>query len=215
MALTECANGHLYDSGQYASCPYCGGNMSRVEFGGGNNSEVGSTVGTMSGNSWRNSISGQTPESGATVAPAGYSGSRRPEAGGGAGKTVAVLQKSFNREPVTGWLVCIKGEEKGKDYRIAAKNNTIGRSETMDVCIKGDSAISRENHARLAYDGKHNQFHFIPGESVNNVYVNGEPVYVPTRLKKGDILELGESEFIFVPFCDEAFNWQDGVKQGE
>lgn len=206
MALTECANGHLYDSDQYASCPYCGGNMNRVEFSAAPESGPGRTVGVLGG------APAPQVEVGATVAPASYQ-ARRQSAD--AGKTVAVFQKNFNREPVTGWLVCIEGAEKGKDYRIAAKNNSIGRSETMDICIKGDSAISRENHARLSYDGKHNNFYLIPAESTNNIYINDEPVYVPTRLNKGDVIELGESKFVFVPFCDDAFNWQEGLKQGE
>ena len=128
------------------------------------------------------------------------------------GKTVAVFQKSFSREPVTGWLVCIEGAEKGKDYRIAAKNNSIGRSETADISIT-DQAASRENHARLSYDGNHNKFYLIPAERTNNIYINDEPIFVPTVLKKGDVIELGESKFIFIPFCDDAFNWQDGLKQ--
>ena len=205
MALTECANGHLYDSDQYASCPYCGGNMNRVEFSAAPNPELGKTVGVLRG-------APQGSEVGSTVAPASYQARRQ---GADTGKTVAVFQKNFTIEPVTGWLVCIKGPEKGKDYRIPAKNNSIGRGEGADICIKGDQTISRENHARLSYDGKHNNFYLIPAESTNNIYINDEPVYVPTRLNKGDIVELGESKFIFIPFCDDTFTWQDGLKQGE
>ena len=183
MALTECANGHLYDSDQYPTCPYCGGNMNRVEFSAPPAPSVGKTVGAA----------GTAPDT---------------------GKTVAVFQKNFSREPVTGWLVCIEGTERGKDYRIAARNNTVGRSETSDICIKGDQTISRENHARLSYDGKHNKFYLIPAESTNNIYINDEPIFVPTLLQKGDVIELGESKFIFIPFCDEAFSWQKDEKQG-
>lgn len=208
MALTECANGHLYDTSQYAACPYCSGGVNRVEFGAGGDSGLGKTVGVAGGGN-------QAVELGATVAPSGYNRGREQSRENDTGKTVAVFQKNFSREPVAGWLVCIEGAEKGKDYRIAAKNNSIGRSESMDICIKGDTAISRENHARLAYDGKHNNFYFIPDASVNGVYLNDEPIYVPTQLKKGDIIELGESKFIFIPFCDSGFNWKDGPKQGE
>ena len=186
MALTECANGHLYDSAQYPTCPYCGGNMNRMEFSAAPDPGVGKTVGV------------------APSAPA-----PQPDTG----KTVAVFQKSFSRERVTGWLVCIEGAEKGKDYRIAAKNNSIGRGENADICIK-DPAVSRENHARLSYDGKHNKFYLIPADSTNNIYINDEPIFVPTLLQKGDAIELGESKFIFIPFCDEAFSWQKDEKQG-
>lgn len=194
MAVIECANGHLYDTNQYSACPYCSVNLNRLDFGAGNNSPASAS------------------EVGATVAPAGYNRARRQDSEKDLGKTVAVYQKNFSREPVAGWLVCIEGVEKGKDYRVAAKNNSIGRSEMMDICIKGDRAVSRENHARIAYDGKNNNFYLIPAESVNSVYINDEPIYAPTRLKKGDIIELGESKFVFVPFCDDTFNWQDGLK---
>lgn len=202
MALTECANGHLYDSDQHPACPYCDGNMNRVEFSAPQDPGLGKTVGVFA--------LAQGSEAGATVAPAHY---RARQQGADTGKTVAVFQKNFSREPVTGWLVCIEGAEKGKDYRIAAKINTIGRSETMDICIKGDSTISRENHARLSYDGKHNNFYLIPAESINNVYLNNEPIYVPTQIKDGDVVELGEGKFVFSPFCNNRFNWQDGLKQ--
>jgi pSer/pThr/pTyr-binding forkhead associated (FHA) protein len=119
----------------------------------------------------------------------------------------------MNLEPVVGWLVCIDGTEKGKDFRVWAKNNTIGRSEKMDVCIKGDATISRENHARLAYDEKHNKFHLIPAESTNNIYLNDEPIYVPSVLEAYDVIELGESRFIFVPLCNDRFDWKDGLKK--
>ena len=211
MALTECANGHLYDTDQYASCPYCQGGINRVEFGGGD-SGIGKTVGigTPGG-------APITSEVGATVAPAGYA-PKKPASAAPAedtGKTVAVLQKSLSIEPVVGWLVCIEGKEKGKDFRIEAKNNSIGRSEKMDITIKGDDTISRENHARLAYDVKHNAFHLIPAESTNSIYINDDPVYVPTKLNFYDLIELGESKFLFVPFCTERFNWQDGLTKGE
>lgn len=206
MALTECANGHLYDTDQYESCPYCQGGINRVEFGG-DNSGIGKTVG----------VGGQgvtaAPEIGATVAPSGYrTGSKSSN---DTGKTVAILQKSMKVEPVVGWLVCIEGADKGKDFRIEAKNNTIGRNENMDICIKNDPTISRENHARLAYDVKHNAFHLISAENTNGIYINDEPVYVPTKLNAYDLIELGESKFVFIPFCSDMFNWKDGLTKGE
>ena len=203
MALTECASEHLYDSAQYASCPYCQGGVNRMEFGA--NPGIGKTVGGPQ--------PGGMPMAapvGATVAPASYRAQENDT-----GKTVAVLQKSMKAEPVCGWLVCIEGKDKGRDYRIGAKNNTVGRSEKMDICIKGDETISRENHARLAYDVKHNAFHLIPAESTNSIYVNEEPVYVPTKLDAYDLIEFGESKFLFVPFCTETFTWQDGLKKAD
>lgn len=198
MALQECANGHLYDTDQYASCPYCQGGANVINFGGADSS-VGKTVAA---------VSPVIPASevGATVAPQAF---QKKKDDSEIGKTVGVFQKKMNFEPVVGWLVCTSGPEKGKDFRIYGKNNTIGRSEKMDICIKGDPTISRENHARLAYDEKHNAFHLIPAESTNTIYLNDEPVYVPAKLTARDIIEFGDCKLVFVPFCDDSFTWKD------
>ncbi|MBE5894787.1 MAG: FHA domain-containing protein [Lachnospiraceae bacterium] len=210
-AFVECANGHIYDTEVYASCPYCNGGGNRIEFGGGD-SGIGKTA-PVSGYMPQN----MTPEVGATVAPAGYQNQFAPQGRNvedkDTGKTVAVFQKTMKMEPVVGWFVCIEGPDKGKDFRILAKNNTIGRGEKMDICIKGDSSISRENHARIGYDEKHNAFHLIPGESANNIYIGEDPVYVPTKLEADMIIELGETKLIFVPFCSDKFTWKEGVKE--
>lgn len=198
MAIQECINGHLYDTDQYACCPYCQGNSNRINFGG---AEVGKTVGVTPG---------IVSEVGATMAPVGYA--KQPDRSD-TGKTVGAFQKKMNIEPVVGWLVCFEGPEKGKDYRIYGRNNTVGRSEKMDICIKGDTTISRENHARIAYDEKHNAFHLIPAESTNTIYLNDEPVYVPTKLKDYDVIEFGDCKLFLVPFCNDRFTWQTGLKQ--
>ena len=41
MKYTECANGHVYDSDQYAACPYCNHAGMEIQFGPG---EGGKTV---------------------------------------------------------------------------------------------------------------------------------------------------------------------------
>lgn len=193
MAFTECGAGHIYDTDQYTTCPYCNNGGNRIVFGG--------------------------EEVGATVAPSNYQSSFTNNNEGAnrgdsdTGKTVGIFQKTMKMEPVVGWFVCIEGPDKGKDFRILAKNNSIGRSEKMDICIKGDSTISRENHARIGYDEKHNAFHLIPGESANNIYIADDPVYVPTKLEPDMILEMGETKLMFVPFCNERFTWKEGLKE--
>lgn len=195
MALQECGKGHIYETDQYASCPYCvGGN--RIDFGTGGSSEIGKTVAGNMGSS----------EIGATVAPMGY---RNRQEESDIGKTVGVFQKKLSFEPIVGWLVCVEGPERGKDYKIFAKNNTIGRGDKSDICLKGDSSISRENHARLAYDQKHNTFHVIPADGANTIYLNDEPVYVPAFLRDHDIIEIGDFKLCFVPFCNDSFTWDN------
>lgn len=234
MAIRECGNGHVYDADQYAACPYCNGGTNMINFDGGNGG--GRTMAPTGYNatvapqmqpplqsriqpSMTPYMGGTDPaagygvpgeEPGKTVAPESYR--KRMDA---QNKTVGVFKKKYDLEPVVGWLVCIEGPEKGKDYHLWAKINTIGRSDRMDVCIHDDMTISKENHARLAYDPKHNSFQLIPGESTNNIYLNDEPIYVPARLAAYDVIEFGESKMVFVPFCNDRFRWTTGLKQGE
>lgn len=217
MAIQECANGHLYDTAQYPVCPYCSGAGNRVDF---NSNGAGSFDKTVAAYDMTYDIgktisvfdTGNTPA--APAAPSAPAAPKQENRLSEAGKTVGVFQKKMSFEPVVGWLVCINGKEKGKDYRIYGKNNTIGRDDRSDICLKGDNSISRENHAKLAYDRKHNSFHIIPADGANPVYLNDEPVYVPQKLKANDILEIGELKLMFVPFCNDSFKWEQDENGG-
>ena len=57
-------------------------------------------------------------------------------------KTVAVHVFENGIEPVVGWLVCVNGEEKGRDYRLIRGRNRIGRDSDMDVTIRKGSSFS-------------------------------------------------------------------------
>lgn len=233
MAFSECGNGHIFDTDQYVSCPYCNGGGNQMVFGGvdsgiGKTVPVGAAMGgaPMGGPSFTGAPMGGPSFGGAsdigkTMAPSSYQQSLPSNPGplnrgrseaADEGKTVAVMQKSFNTEPVVGWFVCVEGPDKGKDYRILAKNNSIGRGDMNDICIKGDPSIARENQGRLGYDVKHNAFHIIPGESANNIYIGDDPVYLPTKLEPRQIIEIGDTKLMFIPFCDDKFTWEDGIK---
>ncbi len=224
MAIRECGKGHIYDSDQYGACPYCNTGRSMISFGAGN--DVGKTSAPagynatvapgMQGN--RNPgaasftgysgfpVNGSDDENlGKTVAPDSYRKKMEEKS-----KTVGVFKKKYDLEPVVGWLVCVEGPTKGKDYHLWARINTIGRSEKMDVCLQEDMTVSKENHARLAYDPKHNNFQIIPADSTNNIYLNDEPIYVPTKLNAYDVVEFGETKMVFVPFCNDQFQWKTG-----
>ncbi len=129
-------------------------------------------------------------------------------------KTTGRIQKKLGIDPVVGWLVCIDGADKGKDYRLLGRVNTIGRSEKMDVCIKGDQTISSMNHARIGYGDKNNRFTLIPADGTNVIYLNSEEVYVPTVLAPYDTIEIGETTLVFIPFCSQKFSWQKGLTDG-
>ncbi|BCZ45173.1 hypothetical protein psyc5s11_12400 [Clostridium gelidum] len=112
-------------------------------------------------------------------------------------------------DPVCGWIVCIEGTRVGKDYKIKNGKNFIGRADDMDIQIIGDNYIANRNHAIIVYDPKKKNNVLLPGDSSGIAYLNGEPAYMPSELSGYDVIELGKSKFLFVPFCGEHFEWQD------
>jgi hypothetical protein len=116
-------------------------------------------------------------------------------------------------EPVCGWLVCIEGAQRGLDYKIRTGKNFIGRADDMDIQILRDNTISRRNHAILVYDPKNRNTVLLPGESSGIAYLNGDAVYIPQELNAYDIVELGKSKFLFIPFCGEHFEWKDSDEE--
>ena len=111
--------------------------------------------------------------------------------------------------PVVGWLVCIDGPAKGRDYRIHSQYNYIGRAHHMDICISGDDCISAERAAILAYDSEEKFFSFGPGMGHNVVRVNGKMLMNAVALNPYDELTIGKTKLLFVPLCGERFDWND------
>ena len=87
--------------------------------------------------------------------------------------------------------------------------NFIGRADDMDIQILGDNRIDRRNHAVIVFDAKKRENMLLPGDSNGLVYLNDEAVYVPQNLSPYDVIEMGESKFLFIPFCGENFVWED------
>lgn len=121
--------------------------------------------------------------------------------------TVALVKKESGIDPVCGWLVCISGADIGRDYRIKTERNFVGRSANMDIMINGDDSVSRENHASITFDPRALTFTVSAGDGRGLVYLNEKVVETPSQLKAYDILELGESKFLFVPFATKEFSW--------
>lgn len=210
MEMRKCENGHYYDASVNASCPYCAsstGGSTMPLAGGDVDSGKTMPLGAASADSGKTMpLTGGTGESGATL-PLDF-GMENVDADDD-GRTVALIKKDIGIDPVVGWLVCISGEEKGRDYRIHADNNFIGRSERMDICIRGDETISRENHAIISYDTVDRIFYFSPGDGRSIVRYNGKALFQTTQLKSHDHIIIGKTELIFVPFCTEDFTWME------
>lgn len=195
MSVIQCPNGHYYDTDKNSSCPWCG-----VQ---GLDSEA--TV-RFRGVSDERTVPVGGPQFDATVPLRPHQiGASSPD-----GVTVAAIKKRSGIDPVVGWLVCIEGPEKGRDYRIHTEKNFIGRSDTMDIALKGDDSISRSNHAVLTYDPRKRRFRISKHEGRGLVYVNGEEIDGRSALSSFDVIEMGDSKFLFVALCSEKFDWEDG-----
>lgn len=109
--------------------------------------------------------------------------------------------------PVVGWLICIKGNNIGRDYRLVSGRNFVGRGNDMDVCLKGDMSVSRNSHAIIVYDPKSNIFLAQPGTSKELFYINGDLVLSPIKLNAYDRISIGETELVFAPLCGSEFEW--------
>ena len=113
--------------------------------------------------------------------------------------------------PVTGWLVCICGEAKGKSYNIVSGLNYVGRRKDMDICIEGDISISRYRHAVVEYSEERKEFLLRIGESKEKIYITRDRqkriLEGTIKLEAYDVITLGRTELMFVPFCGDRFTW--------
>lgn len=119
---------------------------------------------------------------------------------------------AFKDEPVTGWLVVVKGPGRGRFAPIGMGRNPVGRSPQARVSLNfGDDTISRDAHIVISYDHKGRQFYLQPGEGQNLSYLNDTPVLNTEELEPGAVIVLGETEVKFVAFCGEDFDWSDSA----
>lgn len=125
------------------------------------------------------------------------------------GKTVGIIKKKIGMDPAVGFLVCIAGPNRGRDYKLVAGRNFIGRAAAMDVALTDDDTVSRESHALVTYDVKHNKFSLSPGQGRGITYCNDEQVEMVRPLKAYDIIEVGKSQLLFLPLCGEKFQWNE------
>ena len=204
--MKKCRFGHTYDETQYERCPQC-----EIE----NDSKTSAFTSnkrlienlnrdySKSDNSYSNGYSN------------GYSNDSLDESEGYLDhydddnnmQTVGLYKKIKGYDPVVGWLVCVEGASKGKDFIIRAERNFIGSDPSMDICISGDNTISAKKHAILSFNPKEKVFRIIPGDGHGIIYLNNKEVFGAELLNHHDVIQIGQTELMFVPFCDEKFSW--------
>ena len=116
-----------------------------------------------------------------------------------------ITPEELNSNPVIGWLIGIKGAHKGRSYEVKQGRNFIGRSTAMDICLSGNSKISRDRHAIITYDPRSKKCFLQPDETRDLIYINDELLFGPMPMKHNDIIVLADEEFVFLALqCDKA-----------
>jgi hypothetical protein len=199
MAMQRCDSGHFYDTDKHLSCPACGAAGLQIDATiarGATSERYDLDVPTVPRES-----SAQPGQERARSAPGGLGG-------GDPSATVAQVKRKMGIDPVVGWLVCVEGPDKGRDFRMKSERNFIGRAPSMDICIAGDDGISREKHAVVSFNPRKGSYLLIPGDAHGIIYHNDDEVIGPVELSAYDKIEIGQTKLLFIPFCGSQFMWK-------
>jgi hypothetical protein len=116
----------------------------------------------------------------------------------------------------TGWLIVKDGPGKGATFALSQGISQIGRGGDQTIALDyGDMAISRQNHAAIAYDPATHQFHVGHGGKSNLVRLNGRPLLSTEPAGDGDEIQIGETTLVLKVLCTPAFNWSSFEAEGD
>ena len=188
MAIVQCRNHHYYDDKRDAVCPYCV-RLQTPSFDAGGINEQVTAYADLSPFDLEEKL---TEAYGDNVAD--YE------------RTISVyLEENSNRLTV-GWLVCVAGVDRGRSQVIYAGRNLAGRDQMMDIVLPDEASLAEDTHFSVVYDPKSITFYLVPG--MGAAYVNGKEAHTETVLIEGDEIEVGQTRYLFVPFCKEGRDWK-------
>jgi len=203
MAVLRCENGHFYDNAKSPDCPHCiKADAQQVTF-----TPEPQKLTRQELNEGKTMYQPSTPN----TAPTGEKQKVRIDMGGAVKgpaeeKTVGVFRTEKGCDPVVGWLVCINGGEKGRDYRLHAGRNFIGRGLKSDISLPDDEQISRDDHCSIIFEPKKCVFSIIRGGG-EVLLINDKILEDSCTLNSDDKITIGSSDFIFIPYCREDRSW--------
>lgn len=185
MQIVVCKQGHYYDSSKFKECPTC------------NRGAPQQTVSPPTG--------GTENQSARMVQPQFTEWTKATQASDPNRTQQEYKERSVNSY-ITGWLVCVEGAECGRDYRLRAGFNRVGRSHKMDVCIFEDDGISRDTHCSIVYDNRKNCFALVPGVG-SMTWKGDELIEKPVELLSGERFRIGDTVLEFIAFCRDNVKW--------
>jgi hypothetical protein len=122
-----------------------------------------------------------------------------------------VKRGAFEQDPVVGWLVVVGGPGIGSYRPIFEGNNTLGRNSNQRIPLDfGDDSISSEEQAYIRYDSAARSFLFVPNLAKTNVVsINDKRPTGAVELNQMDVITVGRTQVVFVPFCGAEFDWAE------
>lgn len=207
--IKRCEKGHWYDTSVHRVCPHCKLESEKLGIRLNDVEEDDHTISIMEAE-----VSlGKELDSILNSRMGNHSGKNvLPEMGDMEGNDDKTISFGFfgmtEQKPVTGWLVCMTGKERGKDYHLHAGKNFVGRSPAMDVVMVDDKKIARDKHCSVIYDPKSDSFH-VSAEGGNMVYLNDELLEITQTLEADDKITIGDTSFIFIPFSRGKRKWDE------
>jgi hypothetical protein len=128
-----------------------------------------------------------------------------------------VSRSNFAQDPVVAWLVVVGGPGLGAFRPVFEGNNSIGRGPLNRIPVDfGDESISNEEQAYVRYDSTDRSFLLVPNLSKTNVVsVNNDRPAQPVRLSAMDLITMGRTQLVFVPFCGPEFDWGELSELGK
>jgi len=123
----------------------------------------------------------------------------------------AVARGEFKQDPVVGWLVVVGGNGLGSFRPIFEGNNSIGRSPSNRIAVDfGDDAISSGEQAYIRYDSNDRSFLLVPNLAKTNVVaLNDKRPTAAVPINAMDVITMGRTQLVFVPFCGPDFDWSE------
>lgn len=211
MKQVRCNRGHYYDADKYDSCPHCANIRDSVTPPNVTVTKAPNDEGVTVTRREERNVQDSPVTPGAFTPPQSVSPVWEEQNVRDEPKTTCQYKK--DGDPVVGWLVCTKGSHRGEDFRLRSGRNFIGRGADMDVCLKGETTVSRDKHAIVLYEPKQRIFLAQMGESHELVYLNDELLLSSTQMKAKDRLQIGEVELMLIPCCDADFDWLEADTQ--
>lgn len=236
MKLVKCDKGHYYDASSYDACPHCkmkAINIEKKE----SKSEVassfeqeekkfvntdiiekttpmdmdfGSVKETKDESSIPFSFENEEIENDLNESIVDTLSVKRPEE---IEATQPFVETGSKNNPVVGWLIAIDGPHFGESFSLIAGRNFIGRNIGLQIRLVEDKKVTRDAQATVMFDPESSLFFVEAGKSSGLAYINNQMISNITEIHKKDIIKLGNTRLLFIPFIDDEINWNHFIKE--